>query len=248
MSDQSEREAAARAWANHPSEANRRAAIALIRHSPGYWAPDGTLFSAPCGDPLGTVGDLWLAHVRTLDAANAAPVAPDPLKGVVWLNAARTVAWLDGDDYSEWLTGPHTTDKRDACTAQGAMIALSGQACKRSMSLLWLHPCRQVVLAHARAQLAREAKAQPTPAPAVTLEEARRMCREAGDTVVTPSGYERPDLALVQTEAWEAMSQADRARLAKALGGLLVSEIRDTQGRIEGRRLRALGVTPAVLK
>lgn len=133
------------------------------------------------------------------------------------------------------------------------------------------------VNAHARAQLAREAATKPTivaalepnalaeytcrqtgrtwtesatpAAPAVTLEETRRMCREAGDTVVTPSRYARPDVSLAWMLVRRALGDDGIGEIRRAIRGRTPGNaFVDAEIDAEIARLRALGVTPAVLK
>ena len=83
------------------------------------------------------------------------------------------------------------------------------------------------------------ASAAPTQPEALTLEQARAMCRKAGDTVVT-GGYEDAPRALACLIAGEGLGEVDGHLVDKALRD-------EALCRSEIARLRALGVTPAVL-
>ena len=91
--------------------------------------------------------------------------------------------------------------------------------------------------------------AQADTAPAMTLEQARAMCREAWDTLVTASGYEAPGAVLAYIEHALALSESDGDRYLE-----IFDEVEDGDKpaeraamAVERDRLRALGVTPAVL-
>lgn len=65
------------------------------------------------------------------------------------------------------------------------------------------------------------------------------VCREAGDTVVTASGYERPDLVLAALEAFKRIDVRDMPRVRGAIANCEWVQ--------EAKALCDLGVTPAVL-
>ena len=224
---QEQREAAARAWYDKPTGNTYRALAAAIEDGVSIFTPDGR---GDCGT-LDAAVSRWLAWAKD-DAAKPAPAPVDALDGVVWETPGGVVDYTT-PGLSPQNARPISNRDRDLALRIGA-----GHG--------------REINAHARAQLAREAA---KPAPAMTLEQATTAALAAelerrGATVTLPKvgGYERPDLALAQMEAWRDLSDADRVRMIRVCGAEYSKNQRIEEGfDAEIARLRALGVTPAVL-
>ena len=142
--------------------------------------------------------------------------------------AAARAWWKDpSHDTAQALAEATRAVYAYACPQEGTLGTMLG-----ALSL-WMKWCRE--------DAAKAAPAQPA---AMTLEQMRDALVAAGATVVMPKvgGYERPDLALARAEAsymivrcCDQMSHADKVAYDGEARGALIA------------RLRALGVTPAVL-
>jgi len=236
MSTQSEREAAARVFAAGGAFKGFDAAVDAPE---GWYLPDGTDSGENGWVELDEVLDRWKAYVRALDAAKT-PDAPareaDALEGVVWRDAAAVLRHAECDTADEWddVAGGDRQRYTSAWNALGHDEA-----------------AHVTIAAHARAQLAREAhKAAPTQPEALTLEQARAMCREAGDTVVEAEWVSAPAV-LRYCEATEAFIAAQNAERAAFMTLCEEDRRRFSEGIADpptvAAILRALGVTPAVL-
>ena len=234
MSTQEEREAAARKVFERPDQYNAAALLSLCVYDDGTYKRVYSRADGFVSEDVASVVASWLAHVRALDAKAAAQPA-DPLEGVVWQNPEWVI----------WYTtkGVHPQPRE------------VGDDRARAFDIIWKRMVpRGGVNAHARAQLAREsAPAQP---PALTLEQARAMCRGAGDTVVEAPprpNYVKPAEMLAWFEASVAVRKADKhmgdaaSRCAMQDRDAWTETPDDCTVESEIGRLRALGVTPAVL-
>ena len=155
----------------------------------------------------------------------------DALEGVVWENAEAVLQYTSVG----WAGTPKKISDRDQ-----ALVAMCPPG--------WT----AIIAAHAHAQLAREAReAAPVQPAALTLEQARAMLESAGATVTMPKigGFERPDLALARAMSTRGMSDADRWRYTDIFNGRDDGDLRADDDCLDAEiaRLRALGVTPAVL-
>lgn len=235
MSDQTTREAAARAWFAEPNKDtySRLYTAMWIDALRGFYTP----ISGSSMEWRSALS-LWLAWAKA-DAAKAAPTREaDAPEGICWIAPERLIDYVGA------------CGEQDAPASFG--VSPTYLATVARFGSLW-DPDNPAI-AHARAQLAREASAAPTQPAALTLEQARAMCREAGDTMVTASGYEDPAVTLAWLEAHNVAERAANARSdvydrvpehdrkwwrGQAAQGETVTD--------EIARLRALGVTPAVL-
>ena len=161
--------------------------------------------------------DRHLATQRSSEAASPAWNS-NPLSGVTWNNPLAVVT------FNTARLGFDELDTVDAEVLDGLR---GGSATDEEIA------------AHALDQIRRERAA------GVTLEAARAVLEKAGATVTMPTGFDRPDLALTRMLASLSMSAQDTSKVA-ALQGSYDAET-DANLVTEISRLRALGVTPAVL-
>lgn len=254
MSTQSEREAAARAWFAEPTHDTATALLALIEPDAGGWY-------CQTGGYRGTMeGALsaWLAWAKAdaakVDAKPAQELAADALEGLraalngfVLIDAAKMLGWCLGSGSA--------TDVADLPPPEADQAFRLARI--RDRSGVDRETWRAALGAHARAQLAREAhEAAPAQPAALTLEQARAMCREAGDTVVEAPprpNYVKPAEMLAWFEASVAVRKAAKhmgdaaSRCAMQDRDAWTETPDDCTVESEIGRLRALGVTPAVL-
>jgi hypothetical protein len=106
--------------------------------------PDGEKQSIP---DLRSVG-AWISHVRVLDAANAAPVAPDSLAGVVWRKAApvaQSAAPNVGHAAPAAVTLEDATTAAQACETKAVPAEVDVECCQCGavfdLSARHLHAC-----------------------------------------------------------------------------------------------------------
>lgn len=146
MSTQTEREAAARAFYESARRTEDEVVFgdAINVKRGGWFLPNGVDSAKYGGIPWDDIACAWVVHVRALDAVNAAPVAPDPLAGVVWADPERVIRFCENEP---------------------------GVTCGMDGDLYCAHTSvpDEVIVAHAHAQLARGSSPA---AVAVTLEDA----------------------------------------------------------------------------
>lgn len=215
MSDQTTREAAARAWFDVPClqrEFDLR--DALRNGSSGYYWPNG----ATAGSDVGLLS-MWLAHVRALDAK---PAPVDALEGVVWRDAGKMAEWAELPTYTSPID--FGVDSED----HEALIGLRASPSDRQLA------------AHARAQLARESAPTAPVAPAMTLDAMREALDAMGYRVSHKSGHDDPGAVLTALLVGVTLSEEDAHAVTCNLS-------LEDAAHAEIARLRALGVTPAVL-
>jgi len=243
-------EAVVRAFGREPGNRAHEALLDALGAPVWWWMPNGTESSSALA-----VASAWIAHLRAKDAAPQ----PDPLEEIVWQNAAAVAQWAKADAAK---AAPAPADPLDGVVFKSAADVLrtaeqggntSGGSglVEHDWQVFRNHP-HAAIASHARAQLAREAAKA---APAMTLEQATTAALAAelerrGAKVTLPKvgGFERPDLALAQMESWRGLSDAVRISMIKACGAEYSKNQQIEEGfDAEIARLRALGVTPAVL-
>lgn len=243
MSDQTTREAAARAWFKNPTRETFVALWALVQAGREFEMPNGPSvldWTQACAD--------WLAWAKA-DAAMT-PDAPareaDALEGVVWRSPWAVYVFhaiVGGGP----VMHPDDTDVLDGVAKGVAADVIAAHA--RAQLDAAATECSDAGY-YAHAQLAREAhKAAPVQPAALTLDEIREAAKARGYQVVHESGYEAPGAVLAYIEHALSLSDADGDRYLECF-----DEIEDGDKpaeraamAVERDRLRALGVTPAVL-
>ena len=226
---QEQREAAARAWWADPCHDTATKLLAVCETGYGFKGPN------PDGIMGGTMQgclSMWLAWAKD-DASKPVPAPVDALEGVVFFDAADVLRTAEN-----W----GSTEGGRGLVEHDWVVFRSGHTLAS-------------IAAHARAQLARESA--PAQSAALTLEQARAMCRGAGDTVVEAPprpNYVKPAEMLAWFEASVAVRKADKhmgdaaSRCAMQDRDAWTETPDDCTVESEIGRLRALGVTPAVLK
>ena len=238
MSDHGEREAAARALAaadvvGAGRDAAESAFDRVIDAPDGWWLPDGTDSATHANVREGgwidfdEAAGLWLAHVR-------APVAPDPLAGVVFTTPGAVLAWAE-QAWDKVRPKPVGFAAMGVSSADGDAL-WSWLRTNDASGNGWPEHVGTIA-AHARAQLAREAKAAPV---AVTLDAMREAAKAHGYRLVHESGHDDPSAVLAALIVGASLSEDDAMTVTMALSS-------EEHARAGIARLRALGVTPAVL-
>lgn len=245
-------EAVVRAFGREPGNRAHEALLDALGAPVWWWMPNGTESSSALA-----VASAWIAHLRAKDAAPQ----PDPLEEIVWQNAAAVAQWAKADAAK---AAPAPADPLDGVVFKSAADVLrtaeqggntSGGSglVEHDWQVFRNHP-HAAIASHARAQLARESA--PAQSAALTLEQARAMCRGAGDTVVEAPprpNYVKPAEMLAWFEASVAVREADKhmgdaaSRCAMQDRDAWTETPDDCTVESEIARLRALGVTPAVL-